>query len=92
MLFVIYCVDKPGHEEVRLANRAAHLEFARQKADKMLCGGPMLSDDGERMVGSMLVIDLPDRAAAEAMMAADPYVKAGLFESVTIRPYKKVLP
>lgn len=92
MLFVIYCLDKPGHDEVRLANRAAHIEYARRNADKMLVGGPLLSDDGQRMIGSMLVIDLPDRGAADALMANDPYVKAGLFDSIVIRPYKKVLP
>lgn len=92
MLFAITCLDKPGHLEVRLANRAAHLDYARPNADKMLAGGPLLADDGETMVGSLLIIDLPDRAAAEAMMASDPYVTAGLFQSVDIRPYKKVLP
>lgn len=92
MLFVIYCLDKPGHDEVRLANRAAHIEYARRNADKMLVGGPLLSDDGQRMIGSMLVIDLPDRGAADALMAKDPYVTAGLFDSIVIRPYKKVLP
>ncbi len=92
MLFAITCLDKPGHLELRLANRAAHLDYARPNADKMLAGGPLLADDGVTMVGSLILIELPDRAAAEAMMADDPYVKAGLFQSVDIRPYKKVLP
>lgn len=92
MLFAITCLDKPGHLEVRLANRAAHLDYARPNADKMLAGGPLLADDGVTMVGSLILIELPDRAAAEAMMADDPYVRAGLFQSVEIRPYKKVLP
>lgn len=92
MLFCIYCLDKPDHEHVRLATRPAHLDYSRKNLDRMLIGGPLLSEDGVGMIGSMLVIDLPDRAAAEALMAEDPYTKAGLFESVTIRPYKKVLP
>lgn len=92
MLFAITCLDKPGSLELRLANRAAHLDYARRNAHRMVVGGPLLGEDGESMVGSLLVIDLPDRAAAEALMAEDPYTKAGLFESVTIRPYKKVFP
>lgn len=92
MLFAITCLDKPHSLDLRLANRAAHIEYARRNADKMLVGGPLLADDGETMIGSLLIIDLPDRGAADALMAKDPYVTAGLFDSVVIRPYKKVLP
>ncbi|KIN65779.1 YciL protein [Sulfitobacter noctilucae] len=44
------------------------------------------------MCGSMLVLDLPDMAAAEAWAAEDPYAKAGLFETVTLREWIQVLP
>jgi uncharacterized protein YciI len=40
--------------------------------------------------GSMLVVEAADRAEAEAFAAADPYAKAGLFESVVIRPFRAV--
>jgi uncharacterized protein YciI len=92
MPFFIYCVDKPGHAHVRAANRAAHLEYLKGFADRVLAGGPTLTEDGTGMTGSVLLMDLPDRAAAEAFCAGDPYGKAGLFESVVIRPWKKVLP
>ena len=92
MLFCVTCLDKPGHQDVRLANRAAHLDFARGFNDRIVIGGPLLSEDGQSMVGSMLVVEFSDLAAAQAIMAQDPYALAGLFESVTIRPYKKVLP
>lgn len=90
-LFSIICWDKPGHEHVRRENRASHLEYARKWADKMLVGGPMLSPDGERMIGSMLVIDLPDLEAAYEWTRNDPYSRAGLFEAVVVRPYKALL-
>jgi len=67
MLFVLYCLDKPGHSEVRAANRPDHLDY-------------------------LLVIEAADSAGAKAFAAGDPYAKAGLFESVAIKPYKKVLP
>lgn len=92
MLFIFVCTDKPGSEPLRLANRAAHLEYLKQFADGLFAAGPTLSDDGSSMNGSMLVLDFPDRAAAEAFAADDPYAKAGLFASVVIRPWKKVLP
>jgi hypothetical protein len=50
------------------------------------------SDDGNSMTGSLLIMDFPDRAAVEAFAAGDPYAAAGLFESVVIRRWKKVLP
>lgn len=92
MHFVIYCLDKPGHAQVRTDNRPAHVEYLKASADKIVCAGPMLSDDGEGMIGSALVMEFADRAEAEAWAASDPYAKAGLFESVSIRAWKKVYP
>lgn len=92
MLFVLYCVDKPDHGHVRAANRPAHLDYIRGHAEQVVIGGPMLSEDGGGMIGSMAVLDVPDRAAAEAFARDDPYALAGLFESVIIRRYRKVFP
>lgn len=91
MLFVIRCVDKEGHLQVRMDNRPAHIEYLKSCGDKLHAAGPTLSDDGS-MNGSMVILELEDRAAAEAFAAGDPYNKAGLFESVTIAAWKKVLP
>ncbi len=90
MLFAVTCLDKPGAADLRLANRPAHLEYA--KLQPIVVGGPLLADDGERMIGSLLVVEAPDRKTLDAILAADPYAKAGLFESVTVRRFKKVLP
>lgn len=90
MLFILDCQDKPGHLAIRKANREAHLAYARDSG-VILFGGPKLADDQETMIGSLIVIDVADRAAAEAFAAADPYNKAGLFASVTITPWKKVI-
>lgn len=91
-LFAITCTDKPDSVKVRLANREAHLAFAHQYEDRILIGGPLLAADGRTPVGSMLVIDLPDRDAVDAWLAADPYAQAGLFASVDIHRYRMVLP
>ncbi|MBF0307073.1 MAG: YciI family protein [Alphaproteobacteria bacterium] len=90
-LFVVTCVDKPGHAPVRAANRDAHLDFVRAAGRAVVVAGPTLTDDLAGMNGSVLVLDFPDRAAVEAHLARDPYSLAGLFESVTIRPFKLVI-
>ena len=91
-LFIITCIDKPDSLPIRLANREAHLAYARGWGDRMLVGGPLLSDDGETMRGSMLILDVADRAEADAFLAGDPYGQAGLFQSVSVQRYNKVLP
>jgi len=92
MMFVVYCLDKPNSRELRLATRADHLAYAKQHNDSIRMGGPLLTDDGENMVGSLLILDVPDKPAVEAFVRDDPYYKAGLFEAVLIRPFKQVLP
>jgi len=92
MNFVLYCVDKADHGHVRAENRPAHIDYLKSNLARIVIGGPLTSDDGAAMQGSMLVIEAADRAEAEAFAAGDPYAKAGLFESVTIKAFKKVLP
>ncbi|MCS6931865.1 MAG: YciI family protein [Acetobacteraceae bacterium] len=89
MLFAITCTDKPGAAALRAATRPAHIAHLSAHAGRILLGGPLLSPEGQA-VGSLLVIEAADRAEAEAFAAADPYAKAGLFESVTIRPFRTV--
>ena len=91
-MFAVHCKDKPGHLQTRLDNRAAHLEYMKASLDKIVIGGPLQTDDRQGMIGSLLVLDFTDRAALDAFLAADPYAKAGLFESVTVTPFKKVFP
>jgi len=92
MNFILYCVDKPGHSQVRADNRPAHLDYLNSNLDRIVIAGPMTSDDGDAVLGSLLVIEAADRAEAEAFAAGDPYAKAGLFDKVEIKAYKKVLP
>lgn len=91
MLFVIHCRDKKDHLAVRQENRPAHVEYLKSLGEKLFAAGPLL-DENEQMCGSVVIIDVADRAAAEAFAAGDPYAKADLFEQVTIDNWKKVLP
>lgn len=92
MHFVIYCKDKPGHGDLRVATRPRHLAYLDGFKDRMFAAGGLLTDDGKAAIGSLLILDFPDRAAAEAFAAGDPYNTAGLFESVDVNPWRKVLP
>lgn len=89
MLFALICVDRPGSLDLRMATRPDHLAFLQQYAAKLVQAGPLLDTEG-RSSGSLLIIDVEDRAAAEGFATADPYAKAGLFESTIIRPYRCV--
>ena len=90
MLFVIACMDRPGGLDLRLATRPSHLAYLTTYSGLVVHGGPMLDPEG-RPCGSMLLIDVEDRAAAEGFAMQDPYAKAGLFESTIIRGFRTVL-
>jgi len=91
MLFAAHCLDKAGALQVRLDNRADHLAYIT-KVDSVVFGGPLLQDDGETFKGSLLVFDVNSREEVDAILAADPYTKAGLFETVTVSVFKNILP
>lgn len=89
MLFALMAHDKPGALEVRKANRDAHLAYIKETGC-VAQAGPLLDGEGA-MCGSLVILDLEDRAAAEAWVAGDPYAKAGLFASHTLRPWNRVI-
>lgn len=88
MRVALICIDKPGHLAVRQENRAAHLAHI-EASGVVEMAGPFL-DDGA-MCGSLVVLDVETLDAAREWAAADPYAKAGLFQSVDIREWKKVI-
>jgi hypothetical protein len=90
MLYALICTDKPGALEVRKANREDHLAFLAAMGDKLKAAGPFLDDDGG-MTGSLVVIEAANRDEALAISQEDPYARAGLFESVEIRPWNWVI-
>jgi uncharacterized protein YciI len=89
MLFAITNLDKADSFALRAATRETHLGYLDSIVGQLLLAGPILNAEGQS-VGSLLVVEAENHEAAEAFAAADPYAKAGLFESVTIRPYRLV--
>ncbi len=89
MRVALLCHDKPGHLQIRLDTRAAHLAHI-QTSGVVEMAGPFLSAEGE-MTGSLIVLNVETLAQAQDWAAADPYAQAGLFAQVTITEWKKVI-
>jgi uncharacterized protein YciI len=88
VLFVLHAIDAPGSAEIRQTTRPNHLDYLA-KFDTPVAG-PLIDGAGST-VGSCVFIEAADLSAAEQFAANDPYAKAGLFESVSIREFKKVI-
>lgn len=89
MLIALIARDKPGALQTRTDNREKHLAYIKETG-VVSQAGPLLGDDGN-MCGSLVILDVEDKGAAEAWAENDPYAKAGLFESVELIPWKKVI-
>jgi hypothetical protein len=89
-LFAIVAIDRPGRLERRRATREKHLAHLKGIGGRIRVAGPFTAEDGTPC-GSMLVIEAGSLDEAEAIAAADPYRDAGVFESVTVRPWKHIV-
>jgi uncharacterized protein YciI len=99
MYYAILCEDVPNSQPLRIQARPAHLERIQALVDKgqLLAAGPHpaldTEDPGEAgYTGSLIIAEFPSLEAATAWADSDPYVDAGVFKSVTVKPYKVVLP
>jgi len=99
MLYAIISEDHPGSLKLRLAARPAHLERLQslQAEGRLLLAGPHpaidSADPGEAgFTGSLVVAEFPSLDDAQTWADADPYMAAGVYAQVTVKPFKKVLP
>lgn len=86
--YILTCFDVPGGLDKRTAVRPEHLDYLASQKDILRLAGPLLDDD-DQPIGSMLLVETADREGAARFAADDPYAKAGLFESFTIRAWRK---
>lgn len=84
ILYIIYQQDGPGSAALRAQHKAAHFAYLERHRDILVLGGAMLADEGDTRIGSVLIINVPNRAAAEAFSANEPLRSAGVFKSVQI--------
>ncbi len=99
MIYAIVGEDVPYSLENRLASRPAHLARLTEleAAGRLVLGGPLPAIDSPDpgpagFAGSLIVAEFESLAAAQAWADADPYVAAGVFARVTVRPFKQVFP
>jgi hypothetical protein len=99
MLYAIISQDKPDSLARRLAARPDHLarlETLKQQGHLVLAGPhPAIDSDnpGESgFTGSLVVAEFTSLEAAQAWANADPYIAADVYETVLVKPFKKVLP
>ncbi len=85
MMFALVAFDQPNSVARRMELRPEHLKFLDSL--KLVFAGPFLNDKGEG-VGSIVVIEAETLDEARAEFGRDPYAKAGLFDSVTIKPWR----
>ncbi len=89
MLVAIITKDRAGALQIRKDTRKAHLAHI-ENSGVVEMAGPFLDENGE-MNGSLIILEVADLEAARDWAEADPYAQAGLFESVEIRAWKKVI-
>ncbi len=87
MWFLIHNTGAPDAAEKRPLHVEAHWDYLRAAQDRMITAGPYFSADGKTRIGSMFIVDFPDRAAAEAWIAEEPFTQHGIYASHTIHVY-----
>lgn len=87
--FIIHCLDAPGALPRRLQHYEDHKAYLASASVRILVSGPLLSDDGQTMIGSFFLIDAPTKADVEAFNAADPFHRAGIWSEIRIHAFLK---
>ncbi len=87
-LFVCECIDGPNAKALRAQSAAAHHTYQGSIIDRYYAHGPLRTDDGVGLLGSLLLIEAPDRAAAEELVANEPMTAAGVFSEVRINRWR----
>jgi uncharacterized protein len=97
--YAIIASDRADSLAARLAARPAHVERLKvlQAEGRLLVAGPHPAIDSEApgaagFAGSLIVAEFPDQDAARAWAGSDPYVAAGVYADVTVKPFIKVFP
>ena len=84
MLYIIYQEDGPNSAALREQYKPAHFDYLDAHQDILVLGGAMLADDDVTRIGSVLIINVASRKAAEQFSANEPLRRAGVFREVKI--------
>jgi hypothetical protein len=86
--WLIKCRSKPDTDALREATMDAHRDFLDGYPEVTWFSGPLFTDDNRNAIGSLRLIEFPDRAAAVAYINADPYTRADIFQSIAVERWK----
>lgn len=89
MHYVIHCLDHDGAVETRLAHYEAHKAYLAAATVRTVLSGPLLAEDETTMIGSHFVLEAGSLAEVVAFNASDPFARAGVWKSVSIRAFSK---
>ena len=99
MLYMIYSEDVENSLPLRAKARPAHIERLQvlKNEGRLIMAGPLPAVDANDpaeagFTGSLIVAEFESLEAAKGWADADPYIEAGVYQNVTVKPYKKVLP
>lgn len=85
--FIATCVDRKDQVQLRADARSEHLVYIEGAADEILLVGPLLDED-DRIIGSLYMVEAENLASARAFVDADPFTRAGLFETIDVRRFR----
>ena len=91
-MYAIVCFDRPDSAALRDEHRAAHQDFLKANSSRVVFGGPLKNTAEGPSTGALIVVNCATRKEAEAFIAADPFYRGGVYESVTVRAFKQVFP
>jgi len=89
MHFAIYCIDKPGVGAKRKDAMPKHVEYLDKAPIKNVMSGPLISDDGNAIVGSLYVVEADNREQINAFLENDPLVAADVWQFIDVRAFNK---
>ena len=84
MLYIMVNEDRPDGQPIREATRDAHLAYLERHKSLVVLAGGTLAEDGKTRTGSVFIVNVPSREAAEKFSAEEPFRSAGLFKTVKI--------
>src|SRR5262249_54365327 len=90
--FMVQYWDKPHSGDLRNANRDAHIAYRRGLGAALVLAGPLFDDfDGAPALGTVVILDAADKAAAIKTAFDDPYHKAGVFRDVQVFAHRMLV-
>lgn len=92
MIYIFSLIDKPDSGALRQRIRPEHKAYLAAMAERIAFAGPLVTDDGQTMLGSLLAIEFDARDAAHAWLADEPFTRAGLYASTSIHAFVNLWP